>query len=77
MEPSLSSSPSGFAAADLLPPTHCLNPASEINARFDTQLEVRIYPCRSSQGKTKKEFTVKPEVIEVCIPVRVSGYSFH
>lgn len=46
-------------------PVHCLNPASEINARLDTQVEVRVYPCNNnSQVGNKKKFTqfnVKPE----------------
>lgn len=46
--------------------THCLNPASDINARLDTQVEVRVYPCNnnSTQGNKKKftQFNVKPEV---------------
>jgi hypothetical protein len=44
----------------------CINPASDINARLDTQVEVRVYPCNnSSQGGGKKKFTtftIKPEV---------------
>jgi hypothetical protein len=72
MEPSASSLLSGAAAA--LPPARCLNPASDINARLDTQVEVRVYPCNNSQGNGKKKFTtfnVKPEVneIEVSSPV--------
>lgn len=46
-------------------PVRCLNPASEINARLDTQVEVRVYPCNNSQSGGKKKFTtftVKPEV---------------
>ncbi len=46
-------------------PVRCLNPASEINARLDTQVEVRVYPCNNSQNGGKKKFTtftVKPEV---------------
>ena len=44
-----------------------LNPASEINSRLDTQVEVRVYPCNNnnSQNTSKKKFatvTVKPEV---------------
>ncbi|KAL7517442.1 hypothetical protein ACHAWX_002363 [Stephanocyclus meneghinianus] len=46
-------------------PTHCLNPASDINARLDTQVEVRVYPCNnnSTQAPKKKftQFNVKPE----------------
>jgi len=49
-------------------PVHCLNPASDINARLDTQVEVRVYPCNNNasaagQNPKKKftQFTVKPE----------------
>lgn len=47
-------------------PVHCLNPASEVNSRLDTQVEVRVYPCNnnSQTGAGKKKFTqfnVKPE----------------
>ena len=45
---------------------NCVNPASEINARLDTQVEVRVYPCtnNSNNGNKKKftQFNVKPEV---------------
>jgi hypothetical protein len=48
------------------PPARCINPASDINSRLDTQVEVRVYPCNNSQGNNgKKKFTtfnVKPEV---------------
>jgi len=46
------------------PPMRCINPASEVNARLDTQVEVRVYPCNNSQNNGKKKFTtfnVKPE----------------
>lgn len=47
-------------------PPHCLNPASEINSRLDTQVEVRVYPCNNNSNNStqKKKFTqfhVKPE----------------
>ena len=50
-------------------PIHCLNPATEINSRLDTQVEVRVYPCNNNNGAAaapaqKKKFTqfhVKPE----------------
>lgn len=45
-------------------PMRCINPASEVNARLDTQVEVRVYPCNNSQNNGKKKFTtfnVKPE----------------
>ena len=50
-------------------PIHCLNPATEINSRLDTQVEVRVYPCNNNNGASaapaqKKKFTqfhVKPE----------------
>lgn len=49
----------------------CINPASEVNARLDTQVEVRVYPCNTSQASGKKKFTtftIKPEgvVIQGC-----------
>lgn len=53
---------SGASAASA--PSRCINPASDINARLDTQVEVRVYPCNNSQGNGKKKFTtfnVKPE----------------
>ncbi len=43
----------------------CINPPSEVNARLDTQVEVRVYPCNNSNNDRKKKFTqfmVKPEV---------------
>jgi len=47
------------------PPVRCINPASEVNARLDTQVEVRVYPCNNSQSSSGKKkfttFTVKPE----------------
>ena len=46
-------------------PARCINPASEVNSRLDTQVEVRVYPCNNSQGSGKKKFTtftIKPEV---------------
>lgn len=50
-------------------PIHSLNPATEINSRLDTQVEVRVYPCNNNNGTAtahtqKKKFTqfhVKPE----------------
>jgi len=48
-------------------PFRCINPASEINSRLDTQVEVRVYPCNNSAsggGSNKKKFTtftIKPE----------------
>lgn len=43
----------------------CINPSSEVNARLDTQVEVKVYPCNnnSQSGGKKKftQFTVKPE----------------
>jgi pSer/pThr/pTyr-binding forkhead associated (FHA) protein len=45
-------------------PVRCINPASDINSRLDTQVEVRVYPCNNSQGGGKKKFTtftIKPE----------------
>ena len=44
----------------------CLNPSSEVNARLDTQVEVRVYPCNNSNNSDRKkkftQFMVKPEV---------------
>lgn len=56
------------------PPVRCINPASEVNARLDTQVEVKVYPCNNSQSSSGKKkfttFTVKPEV-------RLSFVTFH
>ena len=52
-------------SGDPAPPVRCINPASDINSRLDTQVEVRVYPCNNSQGGGKKKFTtftIKPEV---------------
>lgn len=56
--------PSGVHPVQL--PANCVNPATEINSRLDTQVEVRVYPCNndSSRSSPKKKFTqfhVKPE----------------
>ena len=53
------------SSSELSLPTRCINPASEVNSRLDTQVEVRVYPCNNSQGSGKKKFTtftIKPEV---------------
>ena len=44
-------------------PKACINPATEINSKLDTQVEVRVYPCNNSQSTKKKftQFMVKPE----------------
>ena len=49
-------------------PSKCLNPATDINSRLDTQVEVRVYPCNNNNNNNtnppKKKFTqfhVKPE----------------
>ena len=46
-------------------PTRCINPASDVNSRLDTQVEVKVYPCNNnSQAGAKKKFTsfhIKPE----------------
>lgn len=50
---------------ELPTPARCINPASEVNSRLDTQVEVRVYPCNNSQTSGKKKFTtftIKPEV---------------
>ena len=65
MNPPPSPSSTGAASAAAAAPGRCINPASDINARLDTQVEVRVYPCNNSQGTGKKKFTtfnVKPEV---------------
>jgi len=52
------------SSSELTLPTRCINPASEVNSRLDTQVEVRVYPCNNSQGSGKKKFTtftIKPE----------------
>mmetsp|Transcript_9104 Transcript_9104/g.11214 ORF Transcript_9104/g.11214 Transcript_9104/m.11214 type:complete len:758 (-) Transcript_9104:310-2583(-) len=59
--------------------TPCLNPASEINSRLDTQVEVRVYPCNNnnngSHGKKKfTQFTVKPEGVIIQGTNRRSDY---
>jgi len=67
-----SSSQTNAKTAALAPPApalpfRCINPASEINSRLDTQVEVRVYPCNNSAsggGSNKKKFTtftIKPE----------------
>lgn len=52
-------------SSEVPPPVRCINPASDINSRLDTQVEVRVYPCNNSQSGGKKKFTtftIKPEV---------------
>jgi len=51
------------AAREDATPRACINPASEVNGRLDTQVEVKVYPCNNSQGNKKKStsFTIKPE----------------
>jgi pSer/pThr/pTyr-binding forkhead associated (FHA) protein len=61
---SLSRSSKGHKKDEHDHPVRCLNPASDVNARLDTQVEVRVYPCNNSQNTGKKKFTtftVKPE----------------
>jgi len=60
------SSVSSSTQQQLQLPPHCVNPASEINSRLDTQVEVRVYPCNNNSNNStqKKKFTqfhVKPE----------------
>jgi hypothetical protein len=55
------------SGSDFVAPARCINPASDVNARLDTQVEVRVYPCNNNQGPGKKKyttFTIKPEVSE-------------
>ena len=44
----------------------CLNPSTEVNARLDSLVEVKVYPCNNSTSERKKknvtQFNVKPEV---------------
>jgi hypothetical protein len=65
----IDNAPSALALASsvsLAPP--CLNPAADINARLDTQVEIKVYPCSNSShsgnnGRKKvTQFMVKPEV---------------
>lgn len=52
-------------------PVRCINPASDVNARLDTQVEVRVYPCNNNQSGGKKKFTtftIKPEVSLLIAP---------
>ena len=64
-----SGSKSPNAAVNAPPPLqltpNSLNPATEINSRLDTQVEVRVYPCNNNNADPpKKKFTqfhVKPE----------------
>ena len=60
--------PANMPAA--LAPVQCLNPVAEVNAKMDTQIEVRVYPCNNSAGggsnrKKCTQFTVKPEVCKM------------
>jgi len=59
-------------------PQPCLNPASDINARLDTQVEVRVYPCNNNNGNHGKkkftQFTVKPEGVIIQGTNRRSDY---
>jgi len=52
-------------AYTVAPSPTCLNTASEVNARLDTQVEVKVYPCNNNSGGSAKkkftQFTVKPE----------------
>jgi hypothetical protein len=55
------------SGSEFAAPVRCINPASDVNARLDTQVEVRVYPCNNNQGPGKKKyttFTIKPEVSE-------------
>lgn len=75
--------PPAFAASTTVAPTSCLNPASDINGRLDTQVEVRVYPCNNNNnnggnnntGKKKySQFTVKPEGVIIQGTNRRSDY---
>jgi len=55
----------GSATQAAAAPVRCINPASDVNSRLDTQVEVKVYPCNNSQSSGKKKFTsftIKPEV---------------
>lgn len=57
-------SKSGIIKEPVMNSATCINPPSEVNARLDTQVEVRVYPCNNSNNERKKKFTqfmVKPE----------------
>ena len=61
------------------PPARCINPASEVNSRLDTQVEVRVYPCNNNQSSGKKKFTtftIKPEVCIVLLAETVQRILF-
>ena len=62
-------------STESLTPVKGINPASDVNARLDTQVEVRVYPCNNSgQGGGKKKFTsftIKPEVCSYLFCSRV------
>ena len=63
------------SSSELSLPARCINPASEVNSRLDTQVEVRVYPCNNSQGSGKKKFTtftIKPEVRARSIAIQKS-----
>lgn len=64
-KPKSKSSKMVAATRDTIDPNMpCINPPSEVNARLDTQVEVRVYPCNNSNSDRKKKFTqfmVKPE----------------
>eukprot|EP00538_Stauroneis_constricta_P012943 CAMPEP_0119546802 /NCGR_PEP_ID=MMETSP1352-20130426/1054_1 /TAXON_ID=265584 /ORGANISM="Stauroneis constricta, Strain CCMP1120" /LENGTH=586 /DNA_ID=CAMNT_0007591529 /DNA_START=751 /DNA_END=2511 /DNA_ORIENTATION=- len=54
----------GSATQAAAAPVRCINPASDVNSRLDTQVEVKVYPCNNSQSSGKKKFTsftIKPE----------------
>jgi pSer/pThr/pTyr-binding forkhead associated (FHA) protein len=50
-------------------PARCINPASDVNTRLDTQVEVRVYPCNNSNSNNNKKrftsFTIKPEGVVI------------
>lgn len=54
-----------------------LNAAADINARLDTRVEVRVYPCSNSAGnganKKFTQFTIKPEVCS-CLSVKLAPF---
>ena len=66
-------SPRGRAAVRDEPafpmPARCINPATDVNTRLDTQVEVRVYPCNNSQSSSSKKrftsFTIKPEGVVI------------
>lgn len=80
-KPPPNAAPYPSPTATVPPPASCLNPASDVNSRLDTQVEVRVYPCNNNNngannmGKKKySQFTVKPEGVIIQGTNRRSDY---